>query len=506
VSSTSGDAAADRGIGADATAGEPRVRLRNLTAYGAGDFFGGGSFLLIGMLFLFFLTEVVGLAPALAGVVFAVGKVWDAVTDPLMGYISDRTKSRFGRRRVYFLIGIVPIALSFTALWLPLPSAGTVGLFIYYSLAYMLFSTVFTLVMVPYSALNAEMSRDYAVRTKLSGTRIIFSQASALLAGTVPTVIIRAVGEETGLGYLVMGASFAAVYALVWIPAFLGTWELPEESSTAGEGGPAGPLDVFRQFGKIFRNRAFRIHAGMYIFSYTAVDVLMALFAYYISYYIGRQELYSVAMGSLLLTQIAMLPVYVAVANRWGKGRAFVVGLSIWVVGLLLSLTLTGQSPVLVIAAVCVVIGAGVSAGIMVPWAILPSVIDVDEYLSGMRRAGVYAGAMTLMRKAVQGLIALPLIGVVLDLIGFAPGVEVPLTALTGLRVFFVIGPSLLILFGILVGLAFPVTPARHAILRRELERRRAGGAPEDMDPETRQVCRMLSGSELGAPSRATLG
>ena len=135
------------------------------------------------------------------------------------------------------------------------------------------------------------------------------------------------------------------------------------------------------------------------------------------------------------------------------------------------------------------------------PWAILPSVIDVDEYIYGMRRAGVYSGAMTLIRKAVQGLLALPLIGVVLEVIGFAPGADVPQAALTGLRIFFVIGPSVLILFGILVGLRFPITPQRHSILRDELERRRQGGSPEDMTPETQQVCRLLSGSERGSES-----
>jgi oligogalacturonide transporter len=518
-------AGSNPGAGSNAGAGsntERRVGPLNLAAYGIGDLYGGGSFLLIGMLFLFFLTEVVGLSPALAGVVFAIGKVWDAVTDPLMGYISDRTRSRFGRRRVYFLIGIVPILISFSALWAPIPAGSQAGLFIYYSLAYMLFSTVFTMVMVPYSALNAEMSKDYTVRTRLSGTRIVFSQISALLAGTVPTLIINAVGGDQGLGYLVMGIGFAAVYALVWLPVFFGTWELPQESSTAGVASPGagsgqageagsqaagttgatGVLDVFRQFGRIFRNRSFRIHVGMYICSYTAVDILMALFAYYITYYIGRQELYSVAMGSLLLTQILMLPVYVAVSNRWGKGRAFVIGLSVWVVGLLASLALSQSSPVIVIAAVCVVIGAGVSAGIMVPWAILPSVIDVDEYIYGVRRAGVYSGAMTLIRKAVQGVIALPLIGVVLELIGFAPGVQVPAAALTGLRIFFVIGPAVLIVLGVAVGLRFPITPKRHAILREELERRRNGGAPEDMPAETKEVCYLLSGSELGSPSQ----
>ena len=493
-----------RAAGSAPTASSERVvKPLNLMAYGLGDLYGGGSFLLIGMLFLFFLTEVVGLSPVLAGLVFSIGKVWDAVTDPMMGYLSDRTRSRLGRRRVYFLIGMLPILLTFTALWVPLSLESQAGLFIYYSLAYLFFSTVFTMVMVPYSALNAEMSRDYAVRTRLSGTRIVFSQFSALLAGTVPTLIINAVGtEQQGIGYLVMGLTFAALYALIWIPVYFGTWELPQESSTAGETPARGVVDVFRQFGKIFTNRSFRVHVAMYICSYTAVDVLMALFAYYITYYIGRQELYSVAMGALLLTQIAMLPAYVAISNRWGKGRAFVMGLAVWLVGLLSSLGLSPASSVPALVAVCVVIGAGLSAGIMVPWAILPSVIDVDEYIYGVRRAGVYSGAMTLIRKAVQGLIALPLIGVVLELIGFAEGAELSQSTLTGLRLFFMTGPAVLIFFGILVGFRFPITPKRHSILRDELERRRQGGDPNEMDSDTQEVCFLLSGSERGAPSQ----
>ena len=97
---------------------ERKVGMKTLVAYGMGDMYGGGAFMIVGMLFLFYLTEVVGLSPALAGMVFGIGKVWDAVSDPLMGYLSDRTRSRFGRRRVYFLAGIVPIALSFIILCL----------------------------------------------------------------------------------------------------------------------------------------------------------------------------------------------------------------------------------------------------------------------------------------------------------------------------------------------------------------------------------------------------
>lgn len=162
---------------------EKPVKFKHLLIYGVGDIFGGGSFLIIGMLFLFFLTEVVGLSPGKAGMVFAVGKGWDAISDPLMGYISDKTRSRFGRRRVYFLAGIIPIAAAFIVMWIPLGSTNQWVLFAYYSFAYVLFSTVFTMVMVPYAALNAEMSTDYKVRSRLSGSRLIFSGFASLLGG-----------------------------------------------------------------------------------------------------------------------------------------------------------------------------------------------------------------------------------------------------------------------------------------------------------------------------------
>jgi len=154
------------------TANRP-VGFGTLVAYGLGDIYGGGSFMIVGLLFMFYLTEVVGLSPALAGLVFGIGKVWDAVTDPLMGYISDRTQSRFGRRRVYFLAGIIPIAISFILMWVPLRVHSQGALFAYYSVAYILFATVFTMVMIPYSALAAELSGDYKVRNRLSGAPLL---------------------------------------------------------------------------------------------------------------------------------------------------------------------------------------------------------------------------------------------------------------------------------------------------------------------------------------------
>ncbi|MCF7933321.1 MAG: glycoside-pentoside-hexuronide (GPH):cation symporter [Spirochaetia bacterium] len=468
-----------------------KVTFRTLFSYGIGDIFGGGSFLIIGMLFMFYLTEVAGLSPALAGLVFAIGKIWDAISDPLMGYFSDITESKHGRRRIYFLIGIVPIAVSFILMWVPVSFGASAARFVYYSFTYVLFSTVFTMVMIPYAALNAEMTNDYRVRSKLSAARMICSGISALLAGTIPSMIISRYPAGTGSGYMVMAVIFGLLYAAPWIVVYSGTWEMPytrrrRESSS---------LEVFRQFSTVIKNSSFRIHVGMYIAAYSASDILMALFVYFITYYLQRQNLYPVAMGSLMIVQIAMMPVYTMISNTHGKGTAYVAGLTLYAVSLITAFfVLTPESSVVTIALVCAFIGTGTSAGVLIPWAILPSVIDVDELITGKKRSGVYSGAMTLIRKMVQGLIAMPLIGFMLTSIQFVPGQEQSPEVLEGLHLFFLLGPLTLVLIGIFLGLKFRITPSRHSLIINEIERLKQGGSKDEVTSEVRTACELLTG------------
>ncbi|MBU1020112.1 MAG: MFS transporter, partial [Firmicutes bacterium] len=164
---------------------------KNILSYAVGDLYGGGAFFIIGALFLVFLTDVAGLSPALAGTIILVGKLWDAFTDPTMGYISDNTKSRYGRRRIYFLIGIVPIFISWVLLWSSFGFESTVAKFVYYLIIYLLFNTVFTLIMVPYNSMPAEMTKDYADRSKLITVRMLFSQGGMLLGAVLPLTIIN---------------------------------------------------------------------------------------------------------------------------------------------------------------------------------------------------------------------------------------------------------------------------------------------------------------------------
>lgn len=464
---------------------ERRVTGKNLIMYGVGDLYGGGSFFIIGTLFLFFLTEVVGLTPIRAGLVISLGKGWDAISDPLMGYISDGIKNPHGRRRIFFLLGIVPIFMSFTLLWSPVGLEGDL-LFLWYLFAYIFFSTVFTMVMVPYAAINAEMSHDYKVRTRLSGARIIFSQLSALISGVLPKLIIDSF--QGGRGYLIMGILFGLFYALPWIAVFKGTWELPFE-----EVRPSSFFRFYKDFLTVFKNRSFRLHLSMYILAYSAMDIMMAMFIYYLTYYIDRQDLFPLLMGSMVLTQILFLPIYVKISNILGKGHAYIMGLSIWGLGLLLLFTFSVETQVMTLVLGSILIGAGLSAGVMIPWAILPSITDVDELITTKKRAGVYSGMMTLLRKMIQALV-LFLVGILLNQIGYIPDVVQEPSTLQSLRLFFVFGPLVMILLGIMTAFRFKITPKTHHLLMEEIARRRGGGKKEDVSLDVRHLCEELTG------------
>ncbi|RDI90873.1 Sugar:cation symporter family protein [Thermosipho africanus Ob7] len=458
-----------------------KVKTKNIILYGMGDIFGGGSFIVIGTLFLLFLTDVVGLKPSYAGLVLVIGKIWDAISDPLMGYISDNTKSKFGRRRVYFLVGIFPIFLSFFLLWYPFSGSSQLSLFLYYSFAYILFSTVYTLVMVPYTALNAEMTEDFKIRTKLTGSRIMFSQISALISGVLPKLIIDSAKTKSE-GFLKMGITFGILYAIPWIFVFLGTFEKVKVSSKKESSG-----NLFT----IFKNKMFRLHMLMYIFAYTAMDILMALFIYYLTYYLGKENLFSICMGSILIFQIISLPLYVKISNKFGKARAYQIGLSIWVLGMTLLFLLPKSTSNVVLIINSAIVGMGLSAGVMIPWAMIPTIVDIDELITTKKRAGLYSGMMTLIRKIVQA-VTLFLLGVFLDLIGYVPNTTQSETTLLWLRLSFFLFPVILLILGIIVSLKYKITPEIHKLLMNKLNDFRNGKT--EVDENTKEIIEKVTG------------
>jgi oligogalacturonide transporter len=463
----------------------PALSKRQLVSYGIGDFYGGGTFFMLGLLYLFFLTDVVGMSPQTAGLIFVVGKLWDAFLDPLMGYVSDHTHTRFGRRRVFFLAGFVPAGISFALLWMPI--ANPAWQFWYYLASFLFFTTTFATLMIPYYALGAELHPSDSERTRITGVRIFFSQLSVVVGGIVPKLIIDSF-ESPQKGHIMMGVVFGILFMLPWILVFAGTRETGNTPVRKHK-----PGDFFKSFRSVFKNRTFRIHLAMYLCAYAAMDLVMATLRYFLKYSLNREDIMTLALGTLLIAQIVMLPVYVRLANTKGKGFAYVLGLAIWAAALLPTGFLPRDVSAAVLVPLCALIGMGLSAGVMIPWAILPQVGDVDELMTGEKRIGLYSGVMTFVRKLAQAVVIYGL-GVSLEMSGYKPGLEQPENTLLFLRLTYIVGPAVLLAAGIYFGLRYPLTKEAYSILSAELSRRRNGGTAKETTPEVRRVCENCTG------------
>ncbi|RJQ09099.1 MAG: MFS transporter, partial [Bacillota bacterium] len=437
-----------------------RLSLASKVFYGSGDIFGGGAMVIIGFFFLFFMTEVAHLEPALAGLVLLVGKVWDAINDPLMGYLSDRTRSRFGRRRVYFLAGALPIVVTFTLLWVVPPASSQWALFAYFALISILFDTVLTMVMVPYSALMQEMTTDYNERSSLTGWRMAFSNLSSLVAAVVPTIIVGAFAEAT-TGYRMMGLAFGLFFALPWLGVFAFTTERRREEAVTR-------FNLLTDARDTLMNRSFRSLIGVYLLTYLALDIVSAVIMYFMTYVVGRPGDVSIVLGLLLVLQLGALPLFVYLAKKHGKRTAFFVGAAAWV-ALLPWLFLIGSStPPWVIYVLAALLGVATSGAGFAPWAMFPDVLDVDEVVTGRRRQGVYSGVMTFLRK-VSSALALFIVGWAIGASGYVAG-ESRQTAdfLLTVRILVAFAPLIPVAVALLCARGFPITPAVHEALRAE--------------------------------------
>lgn len=476
-----------------------RPTMKNIFSYGVGDLYGGGAFFIIGALFLVFLTDVAQLSPALAGTVILVGKIWDAITDPTMGYISDNTRSRYGRRRLYFLIGIIPIFLSWVLLWSSFGIQSDVGKFIYYLLVYLLFNTVFTLVMVPYNAMPAEMTSTYQDRSHLMTIRMLFSQGGMLLGAVLPLTIVNFFTGSMSTGYLVMATAFGLIFSIPWIFVFRGTYEAEREKL---ERKTLNTKQVVKKiagdFGSTVKNKSLRIHTAMYITAYVSMDIFNALLIYVIRDYMGLYNYYQVLLGIVVVLQMLSLFVVMKLVNRLGNAQTYRIHASVWILAALALFLVGAGAPFYVVLIIGAFVGFGLSGCVMTPYNMLAFVVDADEMITTKRREGIYAGMMTFLRKIAQAL-ALFLVGVGLDLVGYQEPINEVVqvqsdATLLGIRLMFFIGPLVLLLLGILASVRFKISPKNHDILMSEINRRKMGGAASDCPPATQEVVESITG------------
>jgi glycoside/pentoside/hexuronide:cation symporter, GPH family len=415
---------------------------------------------------LFFYTDVLDINPALAGTALMVGKLtWDAVNDPVFGYLSDRTRSRWGRRRPYMILGAIPLGL--TAWLLYSIPGGLTGAAAFLAIlgSFLLFDTMHTLVSVPYYALTPEMTHDYDERTSLTAVRMVFSVVGYILGAAGTTAIAgtfqSALGWSRAGGYSGMGLVFGLITAATVLATGLRARERP-----AAEVRPSTlpPLSAFRQ---TFRNRPFMILVGAFFVSSFSFTLMTALLPYFLTYQLGMEAQIPIVLLVMLGTIGLFLYPWKWVSDRINKGPAYALGLFIACLGVIGTFFLPyGPSPLVYLAAF--VAGLGFSGQWVFPWGMLPDVIEVDQRLTGERREGVYYGIWAFLSK-FTGALGIAVSGWALGLFGYMPNVAQTETARLGIRLFFGPVPAVAILLSLPLLIWFPITRASHRRLREEL-------------------------------------
>jgi len=445
-----------------------RLQWTTKLIYGVGDVGNAVVNSAIQFFLMIFYTDAALIAPGLVASALLVGKIWDGINDPLFGWISDRTSSRFGKRRVYMIFGALPLAIAIFLLWRVPRGLSDTWVFVWIAFTFVLFDTAWTLTNVPYYALTAELTDDYDERSSLTAFRMVLG-VPAYIVGAALTPAIVGLFATQRAGYGAIGIIYGVLAAVVlWVAAA----GLKERKRISQSKAGTPPLQTFLA---TLKNRPFVQLLGAYLVANTAFALIKTLMAYFLTYQLGMEDQVPVVMFLLLVFVGLFLFPWKMLSERWNKGPAYALGLAIG--GLALAATfLLPHEPTGWVYLIAVVAGIGFSANWVFPWAMVPDVVEYDRMETGEHRGGMYYGVWGLAVKVSEAL-GITATGWVLQLYGYAPNVEQSARTLFGMRLFF--GPVPLVFFALALPLLiwFPITRASHAEMRRRLEEREAGAA-----------------------------
>ncbi|MEO1620774.1 MAG: MFS transporter [Cyanobacteria bacterium J06632_3] len=463
----------------------PKLSLPVKLAYGAGDFGAGLTSQFLSFFLLSFLIYVAGMDPLVAGSVLAFGKIWDAINDPLVGLWSDRTKTRWGRRYPWMFLTALPFGLSYFLIWITPFSAETSDTIklIYYVVITSIFQMFFTTTNLPYTALTAEMGRTYDEVTELTSFRLAFSVAGgvAILIATGIVGGLFPADSQQALRYLILGILGGVISALSIYCCIFGTFGFMKKKALSEGRSLNAVADVeevpfLKQLKAVLSNRPFLFVIGIYMCSWLALQITAAVLPFYALSYMENTSDSLVA----LLVQgpaIALMFVCAGLSKRIGKKNLYFLGSAIWIpVQAALYLIAPNQSSLLY--GLCVIASFGVAVAYVVPWSLMPDVIDLDELNTGQRREGTFYSFMTLLQKLGLAL-GLFLVGAALKAAGFIrvlPGEALPAqpeSAQNAIRLFMGPVPLLFVICAAVLVFFYPLTREAHAEVMLKLAERK---------------------------------
>ena len=532
-----------------------KLNFTTKLAYGSGDMGPAITANVLAFFLLYFFTNVAGLPAGLAGSILAIGKIGDAINDPIAGILSDRTRTRWGRRIPWMLFGAIPFGIFFFLQWIVPkfsedPSVNNWCLFAYYILIAILFNLAYTAVNLPYTALTPELTQDYNERTSLNSFRFAFSIGGSILSLVLATIIFAAYPDNPKQQYLVLGivSSLISIVALFWC-----TFRIQERGASPllqqqgkkilgsilcalGAAGiaysvsqilfnvktinivaiisilfglqfigfgltlifakneahlnsteaiaarniassvPSIPLK--EQLKVAFANKAFLYVIGIYLCSWMGVQLTASILIYYVVSWIGMEEAaFPTVAIAVQGTALIMLFFWKFVSEKLDKKTVYYLGMVVWIVAqAALFIIQPGQITLVYIGAIMA--GFGVSVAYLIPWSMIPDVIELDELNTGQRREGIFYSFMVLLQKIGLAL-AIFLVGQALEFSGFVariPGEPIPIqpdSALLAIRIAIAPLPTAFLIIGLILTYFYPITKEVHAHIRLQLQARK---------------------------------
>lgn len=449
--------------------------LKRKLAFASADIFGGGSFNIINFLYPGFLALTVGLSPYWIGLIMLIARIWDAVTDPLMGYISDRTSSRWGKRRIYLIFASPLVLVSMYLLFFPY-NISDLGLRVTAVLtSYLLFTTVQTSVMIPYYSLSSEVSSDYQQRASYNSYRLGFSIFSSILCVAVPGIIVGLFDET--IGYQVMSLSFGTLF---FISVLLTGLYVQEEIQTKALVSKFNVKDMV----KPLVLKPFRQYLGMFLVLQMSMAIMSGLFFFYVDFYITKdltaaQEPTMVGLISAALMfsmQIVALPVYIKMIERKGKTFAYRFGAILWIVTALFILIIPANINPVLLYLIAALMGFGISGPGLVPHTMYGDVVDAGQLYFNDRLDGQMSGFTNFINKVAQA-VGLALVMALIGLAGFkerAPGADPilsqPDSAMNAIKFIMALAPLVFMTIGILISLKYKIDAKKQAEIKHAIE------------------------------------
>ena len=446
--------------------------------YGVGDF---GMAVVTAMLqfsMLYYYTDVVGVNAALAGTAMLVGKItWDLINDVLFGYLEDKTKSRWGKRRPYLIFGAVPFALSFWLVFSIPKGLDDVAYFFIIIGSFILFDTFHTLIATAYSAMTAEITGDYNERTSLTTYRMVFSIIGYLCGAGLTSMLAGIIKDSFGVTEHQGWSIVSLIYGVLGGIAILIPGLFLKYKPAIDDAPPQMP--PIKSFISTFKNKPFISYLVVTMIMSISFTMVTAMLQYYIDYQLDMNSSSLLIMLSMLGVLALFLVPCGMISNKIGKAKAYALGLGIASTALIFVFFIP-QGPNNWIFLLAAIAGMGFSAQWVCPHSMIPDVIEYDELLTGERREGLYYGMQATATK-VTGALATAACGWGLELGKYiepsadmtADMINQPYSALLSIRIMFALVPAVFLLICIPLLMKYPITRESHAEVLKQLEEKR---------------------------------